>query len=230
MCTINLGCDSPQSPRCGKRYGIQTVMGSSDSSASNAELLKRAMAGELEAINRLLSNYRGRLKTMIEVHMDARLSSRLDASDVVQDALMIASQRIQTFQPTSIPFYVWLRQIARDRLSELYERNIGTQKRSVLREQNWGLSEDSEFRLFQKLAGSDAKAINDAIRSEMRLRLHRALEALPSHQREILVMRHLEQMTIAEIASACQLSEGAVKMRQLRAIQRLRDILQEESG
>ena len=197
----------------------------SDSNSSFAILLHRANAGESDAVDRLLASYRDRLKSMVKVHMDNRLARRFDASDVVQDSLFRAAQRLDQFEKAKVPFYVWLRQIAHDRLSELYERHVHTQKRSVLREQAWGLSQDSISRLAVRLVDADGAVVDQAIQREMQQRLRLALKELPQQQREIVVMRYLEQMTVAEIAAACDLSEGAVKMRQLRTIENLRRLL-----
>ncbi|QDV40458.1 ECF RNA polymerase sigma factor SigW [Stieleria neptunia] len=199
--------------------------------SSVTRLLRRATSGERRAADRLLARYRDRLNLMVKVHMDHRLAGRLDASDVVQDTLLRAAQRLTEFDKACVPFYVWLRQIARDRLSELYERHVSTKKRSVLREQVWGLSQDSMARMAIQLGGATGGLIEGAIKKEMLQRLHQALDQLPDQQREILVMRHLEQMKVAEIAVACGLSESAVKMRQLRGVERLRKILcRDDSG
>ena len=202
----------------------------SESSSEFSRLLNRAVAGEAEAINRLLSGHRQRLTSMVRVHMDHRLASRLDASDVVQDALLAAAQRLKHFPTGTVPFYVWLRQIARDRLSELYRRHVKTKKRSVLREQAWGLSQDSVNRLAAHFDPAHDVVVNQVIQEERRQRLCQALSEMPQQHREILVMRHLEQMSISEIASASKLTEGAVKMRQLRAVQGLRSLLDRASS
>ncbi|QDV86442.1 ECF RNA polymerase sigma factor SigD [Stieleria magnilauensis] len=200
----------------------------SDSSVTS--LLHRASAGERRAVERLLSKYRDRLNLMVKVRLDSRLAGRLDASDVVQDTLLRAAQRLSEFETSHVPFYVWLRQIARDRLSELYERHVTTKKRSVLQEQVWGLSQDSMARMTQLLGGTTGGLIDGAIKKEMLLRLDRALDQLPDQQREILVMRYLEHMKVAEIAVACGLSESAVKMRQLRGVERLRSLLRRDDS
>ncbi|MDV6028996.1 MAG: sigma-70 family RNA polymerase sigma factor [Phycisphaera sp. RhM] len=202
----------------------------SDSVDHFATLLKRALAGNVDAMDQLLLRHRDRLKSMVMVHMDSRLASRFDASDVVQDTLLTAAQRLNQYDPSRVSFYIWLRQIARDRLSELYQRHVGTKKRSVLREHAWGLSQDSTDRLAVRFTIPTEAILDQVIRRERQQRLQIALARLPEQQREILVMRHLEQLSMAEIAAACELTEGAVKMRQLRAVRRLRRLLELESS
>ncbi len=202
-----------------------------DSKSDSAELVDRALAGSSTALESLLLRYRERLKRMVQIRMDDRLSCRFDASDVVQDALLSASQRVHRYADgPRVPFYVWLRQIARDRLADLYQRHVVTQKRTVLREQKWGLSQDSVMKFVQQFGDLGTEPDRLAIQQEMQTRLYQALECLPDNDREIVVMRHLEQMTIAEIAAACMVSEGAVKMRQLRAVRRLRAAMHDNSS
>jgi len=175
----------------------------------------------------MFSSHRERLKRMVQINLDRRLAARFDASDVVQETLLDASRRIHEFvRDPAVPVYVWLRQIARDRMADLYERHLTTQKRSVLREQSWGLSQDSLDQIATQVAAHEPSPSGRAMARELRDDVHRALAAMPEPERDILIMRHLEQMSLVEIAARYGISEGAVKMRRLRAIRHLRSALQ----
>src|SRR5438132_9901340 len=100
------------------------------------QLLAQARRGDSYSRDRLLEQYRQRLRQMVAVRIDRRLAARIDPSDVVQEALTEASQKLSDYlQARPIPFYPWLRQLAWDRLVELYRRHIVAQKRSVTREE-----------------------------------------------------------------------------------------------
>jgi RNA polymerase sigma-70 factor (ECF subfamily) len=169
---------------------------------------------------------------MVSIRIDPRLASRVDPSDVVQDTLTVASQRLSEYaRKRPLPFYPWLRRIAQQRLLDLQQEHIKTRKRSVLREDrpDFGISDQSVWQLASKFIVDDTSPSARLVRKELHQRARNALDQLSSHDREVLVMRHLEQMAINEIAADLDLSESAVKMRCLRAIQRLRELLVAET-
>jgi RNA polymerase sigma-70 factor (ECF subfamily) len=199
------------------------------SQPDTAELIELTVRGDAAARQQLLVRHRKRLVKMVAVRLDRGVAARLDPSDVVQEALAEAAQHLDEFLRTRpVPYYAWLRQFAWERLVKLHRHHIRSKKRSVTREEAWSmpLPEDSVLRL-ARLVASGASPSQALIRNELRERLRAALDELAPHDREILVMRNLEQLPIAEIAEVLGLTEGAVKVRHLRALRRLRAILGE---
>jgi RNA polymerase sigma-70 factor (ECF subfamily) len=191
-------------------------------------LIGQAQGGDEAAREQLLVRHRARLRQMIAVRLDRRLFARLDPSDVVQEALIDAYLKLPDYlRDRPLPFYPWLRQIAWDRLVELHRRHLHLQKRSVLREAGQGLPlpDDSALQLADRLLGRGSSPSARAQRDEQRERVQAALARLAPRDREVLAMRYLEQLAMAEIAAVLGITEGAVKVRHLRALQRFHDLL-----
>jgi RNA polymerase sigma-70 factor (ECF subfamily) len=165
---------------------------------------------------------------MVAVRLDPRLAARLDASDVVQETLLEATQRLPDYlRERPLPFYPWLRQIAWQRLIKLHAKHVGAQKRSVLREaEAMALSDASVARLAEQLSAGGASPSGEFLREELGRQVREALGQLRPDDREVLVLRFLEQMAISEVAAVLEITEGAAAMRQVRAVERLRDFLQ----
>jgi RNA polymerase sigma-70 factor (ECF subfamily) len=190
------------------------------------ELIELTARGDAQAREQLLVRHRKKLLKMVAVRLDRGVAARLDPSDVVQEAMAEAAQHLDEFLRTRpLPYYAWLRQFAWERLVKLHRHHIRSKKRCVTREEgSMPLPEDSVQRL-ARLVASGASPSQALIRNELRQRLRAALDQLAPDDREILVMRNLEQLSIAEIAEVLGLTEGAVKVRHLRALRRLRTIL-----
>ncbi len=194
------------------------------------ELLRRAGRGDTVAVDDLLRRHRSRLRRMVAVRLNARLLARVDPSDVVQDALATAVERLpQYLREQPLPFYPWLRQIAWDRLVKLHQRHVKAERRSVLRESPL-LADHSAIELASYLAADSTSPSRLLARRELQARIRAALEQLDPQDREVLVMRHLEQLQVSEIAAILRISEGAVKMRRLRAAKRFRELLDNDLG
>jgi RNA polymerase sigma-70 factor (ECF subfamily) len=193
-------------------------------------LVGLAARGDDAAREQLFAQYRDRLRQMVSVRLDRRLSARLDPSDVVQEALLDAAKNLPDYllRPP-LPFYPWLRQFAWNRLIDLHRQHVLARRRSVACEDGGGLalSDDSAVLLAKKLLSSGTSPSQGVIRAEMVQRVRRVLAAMAEHDREILVMRYLEQLSVGEIAAVLGLSEGAVKSRHMRALLRLRARLDE---
>src|SRR5437870_3130549 len=184
-----------------------------DHEAETEQLLQRASAGDPAAREALLMRYRQRLRQMIAVRMDRRLAARIDPSDVVQEALTEASQKLPAYlAQRPLPLYPWLRQLAWERLIEVHRRHVYAQKRSVLREDQFSVSlpDESALQLAGRLFAPGSSPSKRLIRAEVLLHVRTALEQLNPRDREVLVMRHLEQMTMAEIAAVQGATEGAI--------------------
>jgi|SRR5579884_1330041 len=196
--------------------------------ADTQELIASARGGDAAARQQLLTRYRQRLCRMVAVRLDRRLAARLDASDVVQDALLDAAQQLSTYlREPPLPFYPWLRRLAWEHLVKLHQHHLTARKRSATREQHvvFGLSDDSVQELARCLAGPDTSPSNHLLRAELQERVRDALARLPEGEREVLVLRYLEQLPISEVAAVLGISEGAVKMRRLRALERMCGLL-----
>ena len=190
------------------------------------ELMDRASRGDDEARQGLLQRYRDRLRRMVAVRLDARLRARLDPSDVVQEALLEAARRLPDYlRERPVAFYPWLRRLAWEHLVKLHQKHLATRKRSVARE--LPLPDDSLDALARQLAASGSSPSQRLERKEVCERVRRGLDQLPGVDREVLVLRYLEQLDTAETAAVLGISDGAVKMRHRRALERLGGLLVE---
>jgi RNA polymerase sigma-70 factor (ECF subfamily) len=191
-------------------------------------LIEQARHGDHTARQRLLECCRPRLRRVVAIRIDHRLAARVDASDVVQEALAEASRRLDDYLVAPpLPFFAWLRQLAWDRLVDHHRRHLHAERRSVAREESpdMDLSEESSSRLAGRLVGSGTSPSGRLMREELRDRVRTALGRLGDRDREVLVMRHLEQLSTEEVAAVLGISPGAVKVRLLRALERLRVLL-----
>ncbi|HKI20486.1 MAG TPA: sigma-70 family RNA polymerase sigma factor [Isosphaeraceae bacterium] len=192
-------------------------------------MLDRAAGEDRSAIDRLLAAHREPLRRMIAARLDRALARREDASDVVQGVLLEASRRLADYlRHPSMPFPLWIRQIARDQLIDVHRRHRLAGRRSVDRERSLTAHEffdRSSLDLASALRDQGPTPAAEAIRNELVARFHAALEQLGEEDREIVFMRHFEHLTNSETAAALGLSEPAAGMRYLRALRRLRAVL-----
>jgi RNA polymerase sigma-70 factor (ECF subfamily) len=193
------------------------------------ELLRRSSGGDPDARNLLLVRHRTQLRQMVAVRLDRRLAARVDPSDVVQEVLAEAAQRLPDYlRERPLPFYPWLRQLAAERLIDLHRRHLHAKRRSVRREEPGGLAglpDESAEALADRLAASATGPSQHLLREEARVRVRAALGQLSPRDREVLELRHLEGLSVAETAAALGIAVGAVKVRHLRALTRLRALL-----
>lgn len=193
-------------------------------------LLDRAMHGDDKAREALLGQHRCRLRRMVAARLDRRLAPRVDPSDVVQEALAEAAENLDAYlRDRPLPFYPWLRQFAWERLMKLHRHHIKSQRRSITREEAWIMPDESAQQLANRLVAKSTNPVGRLIRDELRDRIRAALAGMAESDREVLVMRNIEHLSIAEIAAVLEISEGAVKVRQLRALRRLKTLLEEKS-
>ena len=194
-------------------------------------LLAEARSGDRTAVNRLLERHRTSLRKLIQLRLDRQIARRADASDVVQDVLLEASTRLKDYlSDPRMPFHLWLRQLAKDRMIDMHRRHRGAQRRSLDREQSLAspqFADQSGLDLMGQLADHELTPAAASIRKELETRFLTALEQLEEEDREILLMRHFEQLGNSETAAALELSPAAAGMRHLRALRKLRAILGE---
>jgi RNA polymerase sigma-70 factor (ECF subfamily) len=193
------------------------------------ELLAQARRGEPEAVERLLTAHREPLRRMISLRLDPALAARLDASDVVQEVLLEASRRLDDYLRNPVmPFHLWLRHIAKDHIIDAHRRHRQAQRRSLDREQSLVpavLADHSSLELAAQLLDQEPTPATAAIRHELQRRLDGAIAALDEDDREVILLRHGEQLSNQEVAAVLGLSEAAASMRYLRAVRRLRAAL-----
>jgi RNA polymerase sigma-70 factor (ECF subfamily) len=193
-------------------------------------LLKRVAASEAGADEQLWQTHRAPLLRMIGLRLDRVLARRVDASDVVQDVLVRASQRLGEYLRSPVlPFHIWLRQIARDALIDAHRRHRGAARRSLDHEQPLApaFSDRSSLDLAAQLRDPELTPAAAALRGELQRRFQAALLTLDDDDREIVLLRHFEQLSNSEAARTLGVSEAAAGMRHLRALRRLRAVLGE---
>jgi RNA polymerase sigma-70 factor (ECF subfamily) len=182
----------------------------------------------------LLERHRKRLRRMVALRLDARLQGRVDASDVIQEAYLEASVRLPEYlgQP-SMPFFLWLRYLTFQKLMELHRHHLGTQMRDAGREvalYRGNLPGVSSAALAAQLLGRDTGPSEAAIRAERKIRLQEALNSMDPLDREVLALRHFEQLNNAETAQVLGLQESAASKRYIRALTKLEAILSTRPG
>jgi RNA polymerase sigma-70 factor (ECF subfamily) len=197
------------------------------------EMLRQARGGEAAAVERLLTAHREPLRRMIGLRLDPALAARVDASDVVQDVLLEAHRRLRDYLANPVmPFHLWLRHIAKDHIIDAHRRHRQARRRSLDREQPLVpamLADHSSFELAGQLLDPELTPASAAIRRELQRRLDAAIAELGEDDREIILLRHREQLANQEVARALGLSEAAASMRYLRAVRRLRAALLPEA-
>jgi len=193
------------------------------------KLLARRKEGDQTAWNVLLQRHRSAVQRLIYMRLDNRIRQRMGVSDVVQDVMIEANRRIDRYlQNPGIDFHLWLRQIAKDRIIDAHRRHRATAKRSVDREHRLfqgGGTNHSTMNLANQLRDEDLTPAAQATRREMASRMDDALLDLNELDRDIIIMRHYEQLTNDEVSKALDLKPAAASMRYLRALRKLRNNL-----
>ncbi len=193
-------------------------------SGETQDLLERAQAGEPRAFEELFAGYRAYLLQFVELRLDPKLRSRVDASDVVQEAQMEAARRLQGYlEGPPVPFRLWLRQIAQDRLLNLQRRHATTARRAVGREQS--LPERSSLLLAQQLLAAGSTPSQRLNRRELARRLRQGMAQLSESDREILLLRNVEGLSNREVGHLLGIEPAAASQRHGRAMLRLHKIL-----
>jgi RNA polymerase sigma-70 factor (ECF subfamily) len=200
-----------------------------NNSGQTVDLLERARAGEPEALNELFSRHRERLRRMVDIRLDRRLQARIDASDVIQDAYVEVVTRLGEYlREPRVPFFLWLRLVVGERLLKLHRHHLGTQMRDAGLEVSLyrgALPAASSAALAAQFLGQETSPTQAAMRAERMLRLQEALNTLDAIDREVLALRHFEELTLAETAQVLAITESAAAKRYIRALKRLKEIL-----
>jgi RNA polymerase sigma-70 factor (ECF subfamily) len=202
-------------------------------SQDTQNLLEAARAGDKAAVERLLARHRAAVRRMVQLRLDPALGRRVDASDIAQDVLAEAHRRLKQYLKNPVlPFHLWLRQMAKDRLIDAHRRHRLAARRSLDREQALDVrlpGNQSTRELTLQLCDDSLTPAAAATWRELKARFEKACSELEPVDREIVVMRHFEQLSNAEAALALGVSPQAASMRYLRAMRRLRALLSMEA-
>jgi RNA polymerase sigma-70 factor (ECF subfamily) len=200
-----------------------------DPPSETISLLERLRAGDRRALADLFQRHRDRLLRMVELRMDPRLHGRIDPSDVLHDAFLDLSKRVESYlSDPRLPVFLWLRLVVSDRLALVHRQHLGTAMRdagqavSLYRDP---LPPASSTALALMLLGRLPSPSNAAIRAEQILQVQEAVNALDQLDREVVVLRHFEQLTRAETAVVLGIAEEAGAKRYIRALKKLKTIL-----
>jgi RNA polymerase sigma-70 factor (ECF subfamily) len=205
------------------------MMPPSEDPASETAQLRQAAQGDQQLWGRLLERHRDRLRRMVALRLDRRLQGRVDASDVLQEAYLEASLRLAEYvkQPP-LPFFLWLRFLVGQALLTQHRRHLGAQARDVGRELSLyrgALPEATSAALAAHLLGRATSPSEAVLRAERKLLLEEALNQMEPLDREVLALRHFEQLSNGEAAQVLGLDKSAASKRYARALLRLKDIL-----
>jgi RNA polymerase sigma-70 factor (ECF subfamily) len=209
-----------------------------DDAPDAALLLNRAAGGDMDAWGGLLARHETRLLGVVSFRLDPRLRGRIDAVDVMQEAFMAATaRRAEFFQQSTQPLFLWLRWMVWNTLLEMHRHHLGAQMRDARREMHFGClldgadrHDDTRAALIAQLTGGATGPATAAGRAEVKARLNEALGQMDPIDREVIALRHYEQLTSAEAAQVLGIQEGAASKRYLRALERLREILSDMPG
>jgi len=201
-------------------------MNKNSESAELHDLLQKARMGNSKAFEQLFQLHRDTLRQIVALRMDPHLSSRVDASDIIQDAYAVAAQRFPDYlEREPVSFRVWLRQIVQDQLLMACRRHIRADRRSVYREVP--LPEQSSVALAEQLTEQSPAPSQQIARAEQIRHVRVALGQLGDEDREILLMRHFEQLSYKEIGYILHVESAAARKRYGRALIRLGNIMRD---
>lgn len=193
----------------------------------------RARQGDREALAALFAAHSDKLRRWLELRLDPRLRTRVSSSDLVQDVFLAAEQRLEHYRERpDMPFAVWVRLLAGQRLIEARRRHLGAVGRAAGREVSLGPAspETSAINLAAELAGDLSSPSRAVIRLETHEQLVRAIDAMDPIDREVLTLRHFDEMTNDEVAQLLGISRGTASKRYVRALGRLKTILEQIPG
>lgn len=191
--------------------------------------IERLRKGDRQALAALFEQHRERLRRMVELRLDPRLRARLDASDVVQEAFLDVARDLDAYlADPNLPPLLWLRLHVGRRLTTLHRQHLGTRMRNAGLEislYQGAVPEASSAALASMLLGRHTSPTQAAQRAERMLRVQEALNSVDPIDREVLALRHFEQLSRAEVAQVLGISQETGAKRYFRALKRLKDVL-----
>ncbi len=188
-----------------------------DNMADTEQLLERVSSGDEDACEQLFRRHRRYLRQAVAMRLDPRISSRVDASDIIQEAQIVATKRLQDYlRCKPVSFRVWLHQIAHDRLLMAHRKHVQAKRRTIDRE--IPLPEQSSIRLARRLTSNVPTPSQQMARDEQVRCIRRALGRLSDDNRNIILMRTFEQMTFDEIGYVLHIEPATARKRYGRAL------------
>jgi RNA polymerase sigma-70 factor (ECF subfamily) len=198
------------------------------------DLLQTALGGDENALAVLVERHRGRLERMVRLRMDSRLQGRIDPADVVQDAyLSVRGKFPQYAADPRMPFFLWLRLEVSQKLVDVHRYHLQTQMRDAGQEislHRGALPPVSSLSLAEQLLGKLTSASHAAMRAELKLRVQEALNGMDPQDREVLVLRHFEELSNAETAAVLGIKPSAACNRYVRALKRIKEVFESMPG
>ncbi len=193
-----------------------------------AELLARMRGGDKEALAALFSRHRDRIARGIRFRLDHRLQRRLDVEDILQDVFLDAAQRMASFEGTNEQsFFIWLRMVAGQTMIDLHRRHLGAKLRDAGREVSPGgkYPQVTSTSIALQIAADRTSPVQAAIRAEMSTQIEQAIDGMDPIDREVLALRHFEELSNSEVAEVLGIQQKAASIRYVRALARLKAIL-----
>ena len=207
----------------------------SNSTENLDNLIDRALTGDEQALAALFGHYRRRLRQMVRLRLDRRLQGRVDPSDVLQEAYLDIVQQLPSYakQQDDMSFFLWLRLVTGQRMMRVHREHLGAQMRNAGRDvslHRGALPRATSVSLAAQLLGRFTSASQSAMRAEMQVKLQEAINSMEELDREIIALRHFEELSNKEAAELLGLSKSAASNRYVRALARLQGVLQSMPG
>ncbi|MCI0742213.1 MAG: sigma-70 family RNA polymerase sigma factor [Gemmataceae bacterium] len=197
--------------------------------APEQELLDGASRGDSRCLAALFTRYRSQLNRMVKLRLDPRAQGRVDASDVIQEAFLEVSKKLSDYlREPKLPFYLWLRLLTGQKLALAHRQHLNVKARDAGREislHRGAYAAPSSAALAAKLMGKLTTPSQAAVKAELQSRVQEALNSMDAIDREVLTLRHFEQLSNSEIALLLGIKETTACNRYVRALERLRSIL-----
>ncbi len=205
-----------------------------DSIDGSDGLARRLKCGDREALAELFSLHRKRLWRMIKFRIDQRLQGRVDPDDVLQEGYVAAAERLQHYGNDS-PFspFVWLRMVLLQTLIDVHRYHLGAQMRDAYREvdvRGCRYPQTTAASLAAVLVGSITSPSQAATRAEILEQAEKAIAAMEPLDREVLALRHFEELRNSEVADVLGIKPKTASIRYIRALRRLKSILSQTPG
>jgi RNA polymerase sigma-70 factor (ECF subfamily) len=202
-------------------------------SSSDIALAERLREGDEDSLAELFSKYQERFRRIVRFRLDGRLQGRVDPDDVLQEAYLAAAQRLEHYSQRDMSAFIWLRLIVGQTLIDIHRRHVGAQARDAGREvsiHGGGAAMSTSASLAQALMGSITSPSQAVARDELALQVAQVIDQLEPIDREILVLRHFEELTNREIAEVLDIQQKAASIRYIRALKRLKAKIPNDSS
>jgi len=201
---------------------------------NESELISQLNDGDDAVLADLFSHYRERLKRIVRFRLDHRLAGRVSESDVIQDSYLSASKRVDHYRSRDdMPFFVWLRLIINQQLADLHRQHLQVEMRDVRKEislERPAISPHTSMAMAAQLVGNATSASRAFSRVERITKLEEALNKMEPIDREVIALRHFEELTNSEVAKVLSIDEQASSKRYVRAMKRMKEIVKSIPG